>query len=165
MNRRMYATPTSAATIVAGETLGRFAVAFAQAVYIVLLCVLVFGVKFGNPLAAVVLVGLFALVATSFAMLVGTVFATPEQAGSLGPVAGIAMGMLSGCMWPRFITPVPMQRLGQLFPQSWAMDAWIKLISDHATIGGIAPQLAVLALFVVALLPLATWRLRRSIVA
>jgi ABC-2 type transport system permease protein len=95
---------------------------------------------------------------------VGSVFRTPEQAGSIGPIAGIAMGMLAGCMWPRFIMPVPMQRLGQLFPQSWAMDAWIKLIADHAGLGGILPQLAVLGAFAVVLLPLSTWRLRRSIV-
>jgi ABC-2 type transport system permease protein len=93
------------------------------------------------------------------------VFRTPEQAGSIGPIAGIAMGMLAGCMWPRFIMPAPMQRLGQLFPQSWAMDAWIKLIADNAGLGGIVKQLAVLGAFVVVLLPLATWRLRRSIVA
>jgi ABC-2 type transport system permease protein len=165
VSRRMYATPTSAATILAGEALGRFAIAFAQAIYIVLLGIIVFGVKFGDPLGATVLVAVFALVATSFAMLVGSVFRTPEQAGSIGPIAGIAMGMLAGCMWPRFIMPVPMQRLGQLFPQSWAMDAWIKLIADHVGLDGILPQLAVLGAFAVVLLPLSTWRLRRSIVA
>jgi ABC-2 type transport system permease protein len=78
---------------------------------------------------------------------------------------GIAMGMLAGCMWPRAITPPLMQHIGQLMPQAWAMDAWIKLIADHAGLRGILPQLAVLGAFVVALLPLATWRLRRSIVA
>jgi ABC-2 type transport system permease protein len=151
--------------VLAGEALGRFAIAFFQAIYIVLLGILVFGVKFGNPFAATVLVAVFALVATAFAMLAGAVLKTPEQAGSIGPIAGIAMGMLSGCMWPRAITPASMQRLGDLFPQSWAMDAWIKLIADHAGIAGILPQLAVLGAFAVVLLPLATWRLRRSIIA
>ena len=162
---RMLATPTSAGTIVAGETVGRFTIAMLQGLYIVALGVLVFRVNFGNPLAATVLVLLFSLVATAFAMLTGTLLRTPEQAGSIGPITGIAMGMLSGCMWPRFIMPGPMQRLGQLFPQSWAMDAWIKLIAQHASIGGILPQLAVLAAFAAVLLPVASWRLRRSIVA
>ena len=165
VSRRMLATPTSAREVLLGETLGRFAIAFFQAIYIVLLGILVFGVKFGDPLGAAALVGVFALVATAFAMLAGTVFRTPEQAGSIGPIAGMAMGMLAGCMWPRFIMPVSMQRLGQLFPQSWAMDAWIKLIADNVGIGGIVKQLAVLGAFVVVLLPLAAWRLRRSIVA
>ena len=163
--RRMIGTPTSARAIIGGETAGRFAVAALQGVYIIALGVLVFRVSFGNPLAAAVLVLLFSLVATAFAMLAGSVLSTPEQAGSIGPIAGIGMGMLSGCMWPRFIMPPFMQNLGHLFPQSWAMDAFIKLISDHASIAQILPQLGVLAAFAAVLLPLATWRLRRSIVA
>lgn len=164
VSRRMLGTPTNARAIVGGEAAGRLAVAGLQGLYIVGLGVLVFRVSFGNPLAAAILVTLFALVATAFAMLAGSVLRTPEQAGSIGPIAGIAMGMLSGCMWPRFIMPPFMQRIGQLFPQSWAMDGFIKLISSHASIGDIAPQLAVLATFAVVLLPLASWRYRRQIV-
>jgi ABC-2 type transport system permease protein len=74
------------------------------------------------------------------------------------------MGMLAGCMWPRFIMPAPMQRLGALFPQTWAMDGFVRLIAG-AHLRGIVPQLAVLALFFAVTFPLATWRLRRSIAA
>jgi len=165
VSRRMFSTPTSAGTIVSGETAGRFTIAMLQGLYILALGLLVFRVSFGNPLAASVLVVMFALVATAFAMLAGTVLRTPEQAGSIGPIAGIAMGMLSGCMWPRLIMPPFMQHLGLLFPQAWAMDGFVKLIALHGTLRDIVPQLAVLAAFVVVLLPLATWRLRRQIVA
>jgi ABC-2 type transport system permease protein len=165
ITRRMLGTPTRAGTILLGEALGRFAVAALQSIYIFVLGALLFGVDFGNPLGAAVLVVLFALVATTFAMLAGTLVRTPEQLGSIAPPAGIAMGMLAGCMWPRFIMPPFMQRIGQLFPQSWAMDAWIKLIAQGAGLKDIAPQLAVLAAFVVVLLPAATWRMRRSIVS
>lgn len=164
VTRRMLGTPTTAATILTGETTGRFIVAALQGLYIVALGVLVFRVRFGNPLGATVLVALFSLVATAFAMLAGSVLRTPEQAGSIGPIAGIAMGMLSGCMWPRFIMPPFMQHLGQLFPQSWAMDGFIKLIAEHASLADIAPQLAVLAAFAAVLLPLASWRYRRQVV-
>jgi ABC-2 type transport system permease protein len=165
ISRRMLGTPTTAWTLIAGETLARFSLALFQAVYILVLGIAVFGVNFGNPLGAFTLVALFALVGTAFAMLASTVFRTPEQAGSIGPPVGIAMGMLAGCMWPRFIMPMPMQRLGQLFPHAWAMDAFIKLIARNATFTDILPQLGVLAAFVVVLLPLATWRLHRAIVA
>jgi ABC-2 type transport system permease protein len=165
ITRRMYATPTTATNIVLGETLARFAVSAMQALLVVALGAFIFGVNFGDPLAAVVLITLFVLVATSFAILAGTTFRTPEQAGSIGPPVGIAMGMLAGCMWPRFIMPPAMQHLGQLFPQSWAMDGFIKLIARGGGLADIAPQLGVLSIYVVILLPLATWRLRRSIVA
>jgi ABC-2 type transport system permease protein len=165
VSRRMLGTPTKARVLVGGETAGRFVIAALQGLYIVGLGILVFRVHFGNPLAAAVLVLLFSLVATAFAMLAGTLLSTPEQAGTIGPIAGIAMGMLSGCMWPRVIMPPFMQHLGRLFPQSWAMDGFIKLISDHASIADIAPQLGVLAAFAAVLLPLAAWRYRRQIVA
>lgn len=165
VTRRMVGTPTRARTILAGQALGRFGIAGAQGLYILGLGLVFFGVDFGNPLAAIVLALLFVLVATSFAMLFGTLFRTPEQAGSIGPTAGIAMGMLSGCMWPRFVMPEFMQHIGQLFPQAWAMDAWIKLVARGAAIGDILPELAVLSAFVVVLLPISAWRLRRSILA
>ena len=67
-------------------------------------------------------------------------------------------------MWPLAIVPQPMRVVGHLFPQAWAMDAFIALIAKGEDITGIALQLAVLAAFAVALLALATWRLRRALV-
>lgn len=165
VTRRMVGTPTRARTIMAGQALGRFGVAGLQGLYILALGIFFFGVDFGDPLAAGLLVAAFVLVGTSFGMLCGTIFRTPEQAGTIAPVAGIAMGMLSGCMWPRFVMPDAMQKLGQLFPHSWAMDAWIKLIARGSGVGGIGRELLVLAAFSAALLPIAAWRLRRSIVS
>jgi ABC-2 type transport system permease protein len=165
VTQRMYATPTTSRTIVAGEVLARLAIAGYQAVLIVVAGTLFFGVDFGDPLAATVLVVVFVLVGTSVGMLMGTIFSTPEQAGSIGPMAGIAMGMLGGCMWPLEIVPEPMQRIGHLFPHAWAMDAWIKLIGRGGDLASIATNLLVMLGFVVVLLPLATWRLRRAIVA
>jgi len=163
ITERMYSTPTSARTIVAGELGGRFGIALAQAAFILVVGRVAFGVGWGDPLGAAALVGLFVLVATAFGVLFGTVLRTPQQAGSIGPIAGIGMGMLSGCMWPREVMPEFMQRIGQLFPHAWAMDGWIALIARGEGIAGILPQLAVLGGFVVVLLPLATWRLRRAI--
>jgi ABC-2 type transport system permease protein len=89
-------------------------------------------------------------------MLFGTILRTPEQAGSIGSGAGIAMGMLGGCMWPLEIVPETMQRIGHAFPHAWAMDAWIELIGRGGTIADITTELAVLAGFVAVLLPLLT---------
>ena len=47
--------------------------------------------------------------------------------------------------------------------EGWAMDAFIGLVFGHHGVGGIAGQLGVLSLYGVALLTLATFRLRRSV--
>jgi ABC-2 type transport system permease protein len=106
----------------------------------------------------------FALVGTGVGMLLGSVLRNAEQATSIGPPVGIALGMLGGCMWPLAIVPQPMRVVGHLFPQAWAMDAFIALIAKGEDIAGIALQLAVLAAFATVLLALATWRLRRALV-
>ncbi|MEX2394413.1 MAG: ABC transporter permease [Actinomycetota bacterium] len=163
--RRMLATPTPVRELVGGFLLNYFFLALAQGLVIVLLGIAVFGVDFGDPLGAIALASLFVLVGTTFGVLAGTIFRTPEQASSIAPPIGIAMGMLSGCMWPRFVMPEVMQRIGQLFPHSWAMDGFIELIAREGTFVDILPQLAILAAFVVVLLPVAAWRLRRAVVA
>lgn len=165
VTQRMYATPTPARAILFGEGLARFAIAGFQAAFIFLVGTLVFGVEWGQPVGATALIFLFVLVGTAVGLLFGTIFSTPEQAGSIGSMVGIGMGMLGGCMWPLEIVPKPMQTLGHVFPHAWAMDAWIELIGRGGTIGDITTELAVLGGFVAVLLPLAVWRLRRALVS
>ena len=164
VTRRMLATPTTATTILFGEALSRFTIAMLQAMIIFAVGWLVFGVDWGDPPAAFLLIVTFALVATGVGMLGGAVLRNAEQATSIGPPVGIALGMLGGCMWPLAIVPQPMRVVGHLFPQAWAMDAFIALIAKGERIAGIALQLAVLATFAAVLLALATWRLRKALV-
>ena len=164
VTRRMLATPTTASTILFGEALSRSAVALLQGMIIFLVGWLVFGVDWGDPTAALVLVVTFALVGTGVGMLLGSVLRNAEQATSIGPPVGIALGMLGGCMWPLAIVPEPMRVVGHLFPQAWAMDAFIALIAKGENLTGIGVQLAVLGGFAVVLLALATWRLRKTLV-
>jgi ABC-2 type transport system permease protein len=164
VTRRMLAAPTTASAILLGETLGRFLLALLQGLIVFTVGWLVFGVDWGDPPAALLLVTVFALVGTGAGMLFGSLLRTPEQATSIGPPIGIALGMLGGCMWPLAIVPAPMRLAGHLFPHAWAMDAFIDLISEDAGLAGIAGKLAVLAGFAAVLLALATWRLRRALV-
>jgi ABC-2 type transport system permease protein len=164
VTRRLLATPTTTATILAGEALARFAVALLQGLIIFGVGWIVFGVDWGDPPAALLLVVVFALVGTGVGMLLGAVLRNAEQATSIGPPVGIALGMLGGCMWPLAIVPEPMRVVGHLFPHAWAMDAFIALIAKGEHLAGIALQLAVLLGFAAALLALATWRLRRTLV-
>ena len=90
VSRRMVASPVRISTILVGETLGRFGVAMLQGLFIVLLSAVVFGVSWGDPLAAGTVVVLFALVGTGAAMVVGVFSNNPDQAGALGVMAGHA---------------------------------------------------------------------------
>ena len=164
VSRRMLGTPTSAGTVLAGEALGRLAIALFQGLFIFVVGTVIFGVRFGDPLGMALLVVAFGLVSTAVAMLFGTIFRTPEQATSIAPPVGIALGMLGGCMWPLEIVPPVMRQLGHATPHAWAMDAMLALMAKGEDAIAILPQLLVLLAFAAVLLPLATWRLRRAIV-
>ena len=163
VSRRMLATPTSTRTILAGEALGRFGVALLQAVLILGVGALLFGVDWGDPWGAAALVMVFVLVATGAGMLVGAVARTGDQAGAIGAPVGIALGMLGGCMWPLEVVGDAMRAVGHVVPHAWAMDAWSDLIFDRQGLGGIAAELGVLTVWAMALMAVATWRLHAAL--
>jgi ABC-2 type transport system permease protein len=161
---RALAAPIRPRDIVLGETLCYLTLALGQALLIVLVGAVLFGVSWGNPLAAAVLIGLWALVGTGAGMVSGTLFRTPEQATAIGPAVGIAFGMLGGCMWPLEIVPRSVSLVGHATPHAWAVDAWVTLLSRGGGLADIAGYLAILAGYAVALFAFASFRLRRSLV-
>jgi ABC-2 type transport system permease protein len=165
VTRRILGAPVSTATVLAGEALSRLLIALVQGGVIVVVGLLLFGIDWGDPLAVAALLVVFALVSTGAALLVGTLARTPEQALSVTPPIGIALGMLGGCMWPLSIVGGTLRTLGHALPHAWAMDAFIALIGHRAGIGTIGRELLVLTGFAVVLLVLSTVRLRRMLLA
>ena len=160
---RLAAAPVSASSVILGEMLGFAAIAVMQSLLIVGVGALVFGVSWGNPLAAGVLVAVWALVGAAAGMLSGTLFRTPEQASAIGPVVGIGFAMLGGCMWPLALVSNVMRQVGHITPQAWAVDAWTALLARHGGLGSIGLQLVILMGFAAGFALLATTRFRRLV--
>jgi ABC-2 type transport system permease protein len=165
ITRRMLATPHGTGTILAGVGAAKFLFALLQSALIIAIGAALFGVGWGDPLAAAVLVVLFALVATAVGLLVGATVSDPDQAQAVGVPIAIGLGMLGGCMWPLEIVPPVMRAAGHVAPHAWAMDASIALIFDGEGVGAVAGDLAVLAAYAVVLGLLARRRLRRALTA
>jgi ABC-2 type transport system permease protein len=163
VSRRMVSTPTSVWTIVAGEALGRYLVAILQAAYIVAVTTIAFGVSWGDPLAAGVIVALFGLVAAGAAMLVGALSENGDQASSLGVFAGLALGALGGCMIPWQMMPDVMQSVARIIPHSWALLGLQELVRTGGGISTVLPNIAVLTVYGLVLMGLAGWRFRKAI--
>ncbi|HWD02993.1 MAG TPA: ABC transporter permease [Amycolatopsis sp.] len=163
IHTRVLAAPVPARTIVLGESLCYLGLALLQSALIITAGALLFGVSWGDPLAAAVLTVVWAIVGTGAGMFGGTLFRTQEQASALGPTIGVAFGMLGGCMWPLEIVPDAVRALGHLTPHAWAVDAWTALLARGGGLAGILPMLGVLAGFAVLLLTAASLRLNRSL--
>lgn len=163
VSRRMLSTPTSAWQIVAGEGLGRFAVAGVQAAFVMVGSALLFGVDWGDPLGAALLTTAFGLVAAGAGLLMGAVARTTQQATAVGLLAGLGMAALGGTMMPlEFFTPI-MRTIAHGTPHAWAVDGFTTLVRDGGGPAAIARPLTVLLVTALVLFALASWRLRRSL--
>ncbi len=162
VSRRMFSTPTSATTIVIGEALGRYGVALMQGVFIVAVTALVFGVDWGDPLAATLIVATFGLVGAAVAMLIGAVSRNPDQAGSLGVAAGLGLGALGGAMVPSFFMPDAMLTIARFIPHFWAIEGFAEL-TKGGDLAAVATNIGILLAYGAAILLIAAWRFRRTI--
>lgn len=161
--RRMLSTPTSAATVVAGEGLGRYAVVMLQGLYILFATLLLFGVDWGDPAGAAAVLVLFGAVSAGTAMLMGTLFRNDQQAGGVGVMLGLGVAALGGCMIPLEFFSDTMRMVAHLTPHAWALDAFSVLVRDDGNITDIAPELGVLAAYAAVVIGIASIRLRRAV--
>jgi ABC-2 type transport system permease protein len=161
--RRMFAAPVRVVGIVLGEALGRVGVAVVQGLVIMLGSALIFGVSWGQPLGAGLLMLVFATVAGAAGLLLGAAAVTPQQAIATGLLAGIGLSALGGSMMPlEFFSPT-MLKVAHLTPHAWAADGFATLVRHDGTVLDVLPQLAVLLGFAVVLFTLGSWVLRRRI--
>jgi len=163
ITKRMLSTGTATRTVILGEAAGRWAVAVFQGLYILIVTLVAFGVDWGDPFAAVLVLLAFGLVGAAAAMLMGAVFSNDQQAGGVAVVLGIGIAALGGSMVPLEIFSPTMQQVAHLTPHAWALDAYAELVRRGGTTVDILPELGVLTLYAAVLLTLAAWRLRIAI--
>ncbi|QXV56499.1 ABC transporter permease [Amycolatopsis sp. TNS106] len=165
IHARIMAGPVRSRDVVLGETLSYLVLALLQSALIIGVGSLLFGVSWGDPLAAAALTITWALVGAGAGMLSGTVFRTPDQASAIGPAVGIGAGMLGGCTWPLEIVPPAVRIAGHATPHAWAVDAWTAILSRSSGLSGILGPLAILVAFASLFLGVAVLRMRRSLFA
>jgi linearmycin/streptolysin S transport system permease protein len=163
ISRRELSTPTSAATIIAGETLGRLTFALFQGGFIVLATAILFGVDWIDAPATTAIIVAFALVASAAAMLVATVVSNEHQVSAVGPALGMIFGLLGGTMVPIEVFPSVMRTLSHVTPHAWAIDAFHRLLLDGGGLTDVLPEVGVLLGFAAVILALAVVRFRRSL--
>ncbi|MFI5623652.1 ABC transporter permease [Nocardioides sp. NPDC051685] len=165
VSRRMLATPTRASTIVAGEALGRVAIAVVQGLVIMIGAAVLFGVSWGDPIAAALVMLLFASVAGGAGMVLGAAATNTQQSTAVGLLLGLGISALGGSMMPlEFYSPT-LLTVAHLTPHAWAADAFATLVRHDGTVLDILPELGVLAAFAAGLFVAGSWALRRRILA
>ena len=121
---------------------------------------LLFGVDWGDPVAAVALMVTFGLVAAGTGLLIAATLRTAEQAVAVGLLLALGLAALGGAMMPLEFYSGTMRTVAHLTPHAWAVDGFAVLVRHDGTLTSVLPHLGVLAGAAVLLLAVASWRLR-----
>jgi ABC-2 type transport system permease protein len=163
ISRRMLSTPTPVRSIILGESLGRYATALVQGLYIMVLTLIIFGVNWGDPIGAVLILMVLAAVGAGAGMLMGATFSNDQQAAGIGVMLALGLAALGGAMFPLDLFSPTMQRVAHITPHAWALDGYAEMVRRGGTVIDILPELGVLTGYAVVFLALAAWRLRVAI--
>jgi ABC-2 type transport system permease protein len=161
--RRMISTPTPVINVLLGETLGRYLIALAQASFIVVGTVMLFGVQWGDLLAVAALVAAFSLVGTGVGMLLGSALDNDQQAGGIGIMFALGLAALGGAMVPIEIFSDTMKTVAHFTPHAWALDGFREIQFRGGGLGDILLELGVLSAMAAVLLAVAIGAFRRKI--
>ncbi|MFT4023886.1 MAG: ABC transporter permease [Flavihumibacter sp.] len=109
------------------------------------------------PLALLVTVGMIALVATAYGLLVGSIFQTPNQALPFGALSIVILSAIGGIWVPVEILPAGLRQLARVSPLFWALDAVNDLFLRSGGLRTVWCTLGILAGFTLAFVVLAGW--------
>lgn len=149
---RLLVSPTPLAQVLGGKVIGIFLSGVAQVGVLILATGLLFGVRWGDPLAVALIIITVSAAATGWGLLLAAVAQTPSQLSSVGSAMMLTFGILGGS-FVQFSDESIVALLGKITPNAWAIDGFITLGSG-GSLADVAP--ALLALVVMAALLFAT---------
>ena len=161
--RRARSAPAPLGIQLGGLVLGWLCVTLLQSILIVGFGIVLFDVPFGDPVAAGLLVLVWAVFGCGAGLLVGALGGNEDRVSALSPVVGLVLGALGGCMIPFEIFPSVMKKIALVIPHTWAMTGWENVVFDRGGTADVAGSLAVIAAWALGTLGLATLSLRRQL--
>lgn len=122
---RMLVSPTSRATVLAGQILGSVALVLAQFIVLMLGTRFLFGVYWGAWLPALLLGAAFALAAAGIGTAAAGLLNDPRSADASIGLVGNIFGALSGGMFPIYIFPEGLKLVAKFIPNYWALQGFL----------------------------------------
>jgi len=134
--------------LVMGKIYGLMLLGVVQIVFFLVVGKFLFHVTLGANFPAVALTLLvFAWVAGSLGVLVGSLTVAEDRVAGICVLASLLMAALGGCWWPLEVGPPVMKTIALCTPNGWAMQALHQLISFGSGLDAVLLPLAVLVMF------------------
>ncbi len=143
---RLLTTPTTSAQVLGGKLLGIFLTGLAQVGILILASTLLFGLRWGDPLAVFLLVAAIAAGATGWGSLLAAIAKTPAQVSSVGTAMMLMFGVLGGSFGMAFPLPGWLQIIGKATPNSWGLEGFTALGSGGVLADIVMPITALLTM-------------------
>ncbi|HEY9075894.1 MAG TPA: ABC transporter permease [Anaerolineaceae bacterium] len=140
---RLFTTPTNRSTILAGKFLSVVLMVLVQTWVMMLAGVLLFGVRWGQPLAVALADLGLVISATGLGVLLISLIKTSRQAGPILGGALSGLGMLGGLFTVAMPMPEGFLLLNKFTPHGWVLEAWKLAINGSPAID-LLPAFAIL---------------------
>jgi ABC-2 type transport system permease protein len=142
---RILSARVSMTTLLAGKMAYSALLASAQLTLMFLWGAAVFHLDLFHHLPGfIVMTAATSFAVASFGMLLASVSHTRAQLGAISTLIILTMSAIGGSMFPRFLMPEAMQKVGLLTFNAWAIDGYTKVFWRDEPILHLAPQVAVL---------------------
>jgi ABC-type multidrug transport system permease subunit len=146
--RRLMVFPVTRLEIVTGKIYGLMLLGLVQILFFLAVGKFLLHVNLGANLPAVTLTLIvFAWVAGSLGVLVGSVIKAHDRINGICVLSGLLMAAVGGCWWPLEIGPPALKTMALCLPTGWALEALHQLISFGAGLDAVILPLAVLVAF------------------
>jgi ABC-type multidrug transport system permease subunit len=146
--KRLMVHPVTRGQLVMGKIYGLMLLGTVQILFFLAVGRFAFHVNLGANLPAVMLTLLvFAWVAASLGVLVGSLFTAYDRVAGVCVLTSLPMAALGGCWWPLEVGPPVLKTIALFLPTGRALQALHQLISFGSGLGAVVTPLIVLAGF------------------
>jgi ABC-2 type transport system permease protein len=159
--QRLLISPTSPPQVLGGKLSGIFFTGLAQMVILILFSAVIFGVRWGAPVALIGLIVATVFAASGWGALLAAYAKSPGQAMSLGSMMALVFAGLAGNFVPRQNYPEFLQKLSLFTPNAWALEGF-EALGMGGGLPEVLPMIAALTVMGVVLFAAATVLFRRQ---
>lgn len=161
---RILVSPTTSSQILGGKIFGIFLTGTAQMLILIIASTVFFQLKWGDPLAVLVLVLASVVGAVGWGLLLTALARTPGQISAIGTALMLIFGILGGTFISRDMLPGWVKTLSMVTPNAWGMDGFQTLALGGTLANILTPILGLLVMGVV-LFGISSYLLNRNGIA
>jgi ABC-2 type transport system permease protein len=147
---RLMTTPILPSQVLVGKMTGTYMIGLAQMTILITASALLLGLRWGNPLALVILLITAVAAATGWGMLLAALSRTPGQVSGIGMAMTLLFGLVGGSFFGGTLTGV-IGYIGMLTPNYWGQKGF-NTLANGGNLQDLLPVYAALLLMAAILL-------------